>query len=398
MRILICAFTVFLFALPLVVVGQNKKETEATDPRGYVQIEGVITNKNNGNFLPDAVVNVYDDKKQELLGTTRTDVDGTYKVDVPIRERYRVESKKSTYFKDERIVTGEEKTYKIDHLMMNKPGYMFDVTIFDEAHRLLAINSLRHCKIEIYNNTTKEQELTIPRHVKSVFNFPFVEGNHYTVLVRKPGYINHRIEVYVNINGCILCVHGMGVEQPDVVEIMHHGNESGYFLGAIEMDSIYVGKKIAIPNIYYDFDKWNIRADASPILDKVAVFLKDNPALQVELGSHTDSRGSDNYNQVLSGRRAESAVNYLVDNIGVNKDNITFRGYGEKELVNSCDDGVKCSEEAHQQNRRTVLKVTGYTLEDPLWKYSLKEIIENKDLYAKIVKEGKQKGKSQLEK
>ena len=183
----------------------------------------------------------------------------------------------------------------------------------------------------------------------------------------------------------------MGVEQPDVVELMHHGIEAGYFLGSISLDSIYVGKKFAIPNIYYDYNKWAIRADAAPILDKLGVFLKDNPAIQVELGSHTDSRGSDNYNQVLSGRRAESAVNYLVDRLGINKNNIVAKGYGEAELVNSCGNNVKCSDYDHQQNRRTELKVTGYTLEDPMWKYTLKEIIENKELYNKIILEEKQK-------
>jgi outer membrane protein OmpA-like peptidoglycan-associated protein len=391
MRILGCVFLLILFSLPVALSQDTDNRVNLT---GLCLIEGIATNTQNGNLLPDAVVTIYDDKMQQVLGTTRTDVDGSYKIEVPIRERYRIEADKSTYFKTEKIIAGQERSYQIDHLMMNKPGYMFDVTIFDEAHRLMAINSLRHCKIEIYNNTTKEQELTIPRHTKSVFNFPFVEGNHYTVLVRKPGYINHRIEVYVNINGCILCVHGMGVEQPDVVELMHHGNESGYFLGAIEMDSIYVGKKFAIPNIYYDFDKWNIRADAAPILDKLGVFLKDNPAIQVELGSHTDCRGSDNYNQVLSGRRAESAVNYLVERVGINPNNITFKGYGEKELVNECEDGIKCSEDAHQKNRRTELKVTGYTLEDPLWKYSLKQIIEDKNLYAKIIQEAKTKTKA----
>lgn len=352
-------------------------------------ISGTISNKQNGNFLPDAVLTVFDDRKQELLGTARSDENGFYRIEVPNRERYRIDCKKATYYQSEKILNGSVVSLKIDLAIMNKPGYLFDITIFNDDPKFLPINSLRNCKVEIYNNTTHEQELTIPRHTKAVFNFPFNEGNHYTILVRKPGFINHRIEVYVNINGCILCVHGMGVEQPDVIELMHHGIEAGYFLGSIALDSIYVGKKFAIPNVYYDFNKWAIRSDAAPILDKLGVFLKDNPAIQVELGSHTDARGSDNYNQVLSGRRAESAVEYLVDRVGLNKNNITWKGYGEAELVNGCADGVKCSEEAHQQNRRTELKVTGYSLEDPLWKHSLKEIIENKDLYNKIIQEDK---------
>ena len=107
--------------------------------------------------------------------------------------------------------------------------------------------------------------------------------------------------------------------------------------------------------------------------------LKDNPAVKVELGSHTDVRGSDAYNMSLSDNRAESAVRYLVDRCGVSKNNITWKGYGETELVNSCANGVNCSESEHQMNRRTELKITGILDEDPLWKHSLKEIIEHPD-------------------
>ena len=379
-----CLLTFSLFA---------QSKVERSQSSYTCSIQGVVSNNQNGNLLPDALITVLDDTKQERIGSTKTDVNGFYQLNVPNRDRYRILCNKSTYYNVERVRQGgvDVDSLNVDMGITNKPGYLFDITIFDEAHRSMPINSLRYCKIEIYNNTTKEQELTIPRHTKSVFNFPFNEGNWYTVLVRKPGYINHRIEVYVNINGCILCVHGMGVEQPDVVELMHHGIEAGYFLGSISLDSIYVGKKFAIPNIYYDYNKWAIRADAAPILDKLGVFLKDNPAIQVELGSHTDARGSDNYNQVLSGRRAESAVNYLVDRLGINKNNIVAKGYGEAELVNSCGNNIKCSDYDHQQNRRTELKVTGYSLEDPMWKYTLKEIIENKELYAKIILEEKQK-------
>ena len=150
--------------------------------------------------------------------------------------------------------------------------------------------------------------------------------------------------------------------------------------------SIQIGKKFMIPNIYYDYDKSFIRPEAAKILDKLAIFLKDNPAIKVELGAHTDSRGSDTYNMALSGRRAESAVKYLVERCGVSQANITWKGYGETELVNSCSNKAKCSESEHQLNRRTELKVIAIMEEDPLWNHSLKEIIEDKNLYYKIIK------------
>ena len=349
-------------------------------------IEGVVKNDKNGNFIPDVLVTVYDDRLQTTLAKALTDGMGQYKLSVPNRDRYRVESKKPTYFRSEKIFIPDATSLRQDLDMSAKPGYTFDVTVFDKAHKHTAMNTLADCKVEIYNNTTAEQELTIPNNPKSVFNFPFNEGNHYTVLVRKPGYINRRIEAFVNVNGCILCLDGMGVNEPDVVSLMTHNNESGYFLGNIDLDSIKIGKKFIIPNIYYDYDKWAIRPDAMPVLDKLATFLKDNPSVKVELGAHTDVRGSDTYNLTLSDKRAESAVRYLVERWGLNKDNITFKGYGETELVNGCVNGAACPENEHQMNRRTELKITGFTDVDPLWKYSLKEIIEDKNLYYKIIK------------
>lgn len=103
---------------------------------------------------------------------------------------------------------------------------------------------------------------------------------------------------------------------------------------------------------YWDFDKSNIRPDAAKELDKVVAVMKENPTIWIVLGSHTDSRGKDQYNQWLSQSRANSAVQYIIDR-GVEKSRITAKGYGESKPVNECTNGVKCSEEAHQLNRRT---------------------------------------------
>lgn len=371
--------TLLLCFLSLGLLAQNPSPSSHT-------LEGIIKNEKNGNALPDVWVSVYDDKSNKPLAKALTDASGAYKLTLPNVERYLFLAQKSTYFKAEKIGSFEEINAQKDVALNNKPGYLFDVTVFDKAHQHAAINSLADCKVEIYNNTTHEQELTIAQNPKSVFNFPFVEGNHYTVLVRKPGYINRRIEAYVNVNGCILCIDGMGVQQPEVTALMTHNNEVGYFLGSIDLDSIAVGKKFVIPNIYYDFDKSFIRPEAAKVLDKLAVFLKDNPSVKVELGAHTDARGSDPYNLSLSDRRAEAAVQYLVENCGINKENITSKGYGETELITSCGNGVNCSENQHQLNRRTELKITGIMDVDPLWKHSLKEIIEDKNLYYKIIK------------
>jgi outer membrane protein OmpA-like peptidoglycan-associated protein/tetratricopeptide (TPR) repeat protein len=125
------------------------------------------------------------------------------------------------------------------------------------------------------------------------------------------------------------------------------------------IEKIEVNKTIEIPNIYYDLGKWAIRPDAAVELDKVVQFMVDNPTLQIELGSHTDSRGSSKSNETLSQKRAESAVNYIVSK-NIDKHRIVAKGYGESKLKNHCSDGVNCTDEEHQQNRRTEIKVTSF--------------------------------------
>ncbi|TCS84331.1 WD40 repeat protein [Anseongella ginsenosidimutans] len=118
------------------------------------------------------------------------------------------------------------------------------------------------------------------------------------------------------------------------------------------LESLYPGQTFVLENIYYDFDKSNIREDAALELDKLVALLKEYPTISIELSSHTDSRGSDSYNMALSQRRAESAVAYLVEK-GIAAERLEARGYGETRLVNKCSNGVACSVEAHQLNRRT---------------------------------------------
>src|SRR5690606_14429409 len=113
-----------------------------------------------------------------------------------------------------------------------------------------------------------------------------------------------------------------------------------------------VGDKFVLENIYYDFDKHNIRKDASEVLDQLVRTMRDNPTLKIELSSHTDSRGTHRYNESLSQRRAQSAVDYLVSR-GISRDRLVAKGYGETRLVNRCKDGVACSIAEHQANRRT---------------------------------------------
>lgn len=113
-----------------------------------------------------------------------------------------------------------------------------------------------------------------------------------------------------------------------------------------------LAKVLNIPIIYFDFDKSNIRQDAQVELEKVLAVLDQYPNIRLEIRSHTDSRGNDAYNKGLSQRRATSTLKYLVEN-GIPESRLQAVGFGESRLVNNCSNGVPCSAEEHQKNRRS---------------------------------------------
>jgi outer membrane protein OmpA-like peptidoglycan-associated protein/tetratricopeptide (TPR) repeat protein len=118
-----------------------------------------------------------------------------------------------------------------------------------------------------------------------------------------------------------------------------------------------LGKCFGITNIYFDFDKSDIRYEAAIDLEKILDVLIEYPAMKLDIRSHTDSRGSSKYNEALSERRAKSTMGWLIKN-GVAKDRLTAKGYGEYKLINRCVDGVECTEEEHQLNRRSEFIIT----------------------------------------
>ncbi len=112
--------------------------------------------------------------------------------------------------------------------------------------------------------------------------------------------------------------------------------------------------------IYFDFDKSYIRPDAAVELAKIIEIMKEYPQLRIDVRSYTDSRGNDAYNMALSERRNKSTINYIVEEGGISRDRLTGRGYGETQLLNECSNGVPCTEEQHQLNRRSEFIVQDY--------------------------------------
>lgn len=174
-----------------------------------------------------------------------------------------------------------------------------------------------------------------------------LENKTYTILAEKKSYFTKR-ELFTMVGKSI------------PLQLLKKASTDTVFYANILLDKPSIGKEITklfnIAPIYYNLDKSDIRSDASNELDRIVQVLVDNPTIKLELGSHTDCRATAVYNKNLSQRRAESAVKYIISK-GISPARIIAKGYGESQLVNKCADGINCSEEEHQLNRRTEFKV-----------------------------------------
>jgi outer membrane protein OmpA-like peptidoglycan-associated protein len=122
---------------------------------------------------------------------------------------------------------------------------------------------------------------------------------------------------------------------------------------------IAVNKKIALKNIYFDFNKWDILPESAKELNHLVALMKGNPGMNVVLSSHTDDRGTEIYNLKLSQLRAEASVNYVVSN-GVDRSRITGMGYGKSQLIHKSASGIKLTPEQNRENRRTEIFIPGF--------------------------------------
>lgn len=196
---------------------------------------------------------------------------------------------------------------------------------------LYYIDTATQTRILIGRDTIKEDG-TLPEYF-----FELNADESYMIEASKTGYFNNDIRL-----------NTFGVSNSDTIDFPE-----------INLKRIKVGEKFVVDFIYYDYNSAKLRPASYISLDNLAYFLEDNPGIKIELSSHTDSRGSNEYNLELSKRRAQSVVDYLIIS-GINPAIMIAKGYGETQLVNHCKDGVECTEEEHQHNRRTEVKILAY--------------------------------------
>lgn len=343
-------------------------------------LEGYVYENNNRGYLNRVKIEIKEDGGS-FSTKALTNRDGFFTCELPQGKDFTLVATKDVFeYKDMTVSTksGKPKVYaKVE--MIREPGFLFEVTLAEKYYEgKESVDAISDALIEIYNNTADTSVLVLSKHPSHTFNYTFEQGNHYTVMIRKEGYFTKRLEAFVNVDGCIMCFEGIDEiqpGQPGIADNLTAGHHMGVLVANVELEEIRVGEAIKIENIYYNLGKSDIRDDALKPLDNLIHVLKNNPSLMVELGSHTDSQGNDESNYKLSSERAQSAVEYILDNSNIRKGRIQARGYGETDLVNGCKNGVKCSDRKHQQNRRTELKIVGIADYDPFKDKSLADII-----------------------
>jgi outer membrane protein OmpA-like peptidoglycan-associated protein len=190
-------------------------------------------------------------------------------------------------------------------------------------------------KVSFVDSLTKQNIKEIVVDKTARYNFDVTTSRPYNLRLEKDGYF------------------------AKVVPVPASGRMSNdtLFNPDICLQAFQVDKPIVIKNVLYDFNKATLRPESKTVLDEIVTIMKDNPKIKIEMGAHTDSKGTDQYNDKLSQERAQACVDYIIA-MGIDESRIYAKGYGEKRPIapNTLPDG-KDNPDGRQQNRRTEFKV-----------------------------------------
>ncbi len=230
---------------------------------------------------------------------------------------------------------------------------------YDDIYKFLELRRLK-CEQELYGTVTDLTTAQVLPDAKiSLFDSEFNLVN--TAVTDLSGNYTFAVECGKTYNVRAAKLDYTTKEQKVTIAMENNGRTNLPFALEKEVCKVAVGddlgKCFGIKMIYFDLDKYNIRTEAALDLEKILDVLNQNPTMKLDIRSHTDSRQTFKYNEVLSDRRAKSTINWLVKN-GIDPSRLTGKGYGETQLVNQCTDGVKCTEEEHQMNRRSEFIIT----------------------------------------
>ena len=299
------------------------------------RLEGIAYDT-NGKILDSTLIVLYDDKHNPLKSVL-TGSDGKYSFDVETKKKYKLNGTKMDYYdgRNKASTYGKELVVVANVTLNIIPGFIFVALVSDEK----TAKPLDGVSIRITSRRGEVIEYKTP--ADGIYRAPLVSyklGDDliYKVELVKKGYLPKTVDFHK-----LLDIPG---------EVKMFVNLTKPETGAD------LGKLLNINPIYFDLDKYNIRPDAAIELDKIVKAMKEYPGMVVELGSHTDCRAPRSYNEILSDNRAKASAAYIIRN-GISAKRIYGRGYGESRLKNDCacegETESTCSEEEHQQNRRT---------------------------------------------
>ncbi len=308
---------------------KNKKSKVVTNT---YKLEVLVKDKYSGEVLPNSEVILFNSQGQRTYyGTSNKDGKVTFNNvkadDYELKGKYRDISLVSKKIEKTTILTLTPLYFELEN---EDERFFIEGKVTDCNNQ----KALPYASVSLKNEQTSEVK-KLKTSASGTFSFMASKDELYSIYGQKGNYFS----------------------QTENLDSKKNDRTKKMFINLqVCMVEATCDKSINLQNINYDFDKTNIRDDAKPELDKLYQFLAENPTIKLELSSHTDARGSDDYNLRLSQGRADSAVNYLVSK-GLNRSRVIAKGYGETKLLNECKNDVNCSEEQHQHNRRTEFKV-----------------------------------------
>lgn len=199
------------------------------------KVEAFVFETNNRGFLNQAKVEVLSVATGAVLETAQSDANGRVLFTLAPGS-YAFRTTKDLFLERIDTVTLDQAPVYLKIALQRRPGYIFDASLAearDDENTI--VDAISGATIEIFNHTADSVALLLKQHPEAFFRFTFEQGNHYTILIRKPGYSAKRIEAYVNIEGCILCLHGLNDFRPGVSENMTAGNTMGTLVANIEL-------------------------------------------------------------------------------------------------------------------------------------------------------------------
>ncbi len=295
-------------------------------------LHGRILNSDHGEMAPSASLYVMDKETEEVL-SSKLDSLGNYRIEFPRNRQFTVVFGAEGFISQVVEANTMPPNYSFEKeydVMLEKGG---DVLLFGKVVDQLGGQPLPNVALRIVNNNN--QKLGELLESDSVGRFwtviPKDSVFNCSVIASKTGYFSARLDV--------------------------DPSESGKKSVFLKMKLAEYGLDKVVKVIQFDYGKSLLAPLSKKDLNEICYFMVENKEAVLEIGAHTDSRGSKSYNQQLSQKRAEEIVQFILEKRAVPRERLRAKGYGESILLNNCDDSRDCTEEGHSENRRAEIKV-----------------------------------------